>query len=242
MNLYNLIEYSDNYGDTTASLYQYKRPEQPKTNTSLGDITAKNSSSFKYQSSLIGINSTPVAANVNPDIPRAHRLCSNAKIVVPLKYIGNFFRSLQLPLINTKLYIELNWNKDSIISDNVGVTAFQITKTELYATVVTLITDNNKKLTDLLKKRFRRSVFWNKYKSKIQTIQAGHANKNIGSKRILLDSSHQEANRLFLMSFDNAPVQRNNHRQYFLPRVNIRDSNVLIDERKIGLIDLVKEV
>ena len=68
-------------------------------------------------------------------------LWSNAKIAVSLKYIRSFFRSLELPLINTKLYIELNWTKHSAISNVDGATAFQITKTELYAPVVTLNTD-----------------------------------------------------------------------------------------------------
>ena len=108
MNLYNLIEYSDNYADTTASLYQYKRPEQPEDSDDLADITTANSPSFEYKSGLIKITPTNVVANANPDIPDAHKLWENVKIVVPLKYISNFFRSLELSLINTKLYIELN--------------------------------------------------------------------------------------------------------------------------------------
>ena len=75
LNLYNLIEYSGNYADTTASLYQYKRSEQPKGNNGLGDITTANSSSFKYQSSLFKeITARNVGAGVNPDIAGAHRL------------------------------------------------------------------------------------------------------------------------------------------------------------------------
>ena len=113
-----MLEYNDNYADTSASLYQYKRLKQPLgNNDAFVDVTTNKSSSFKYQLSLIGITSTAVAANANRDVPGAHRLWENVKIVVPLKYINNFFRSLELPLINTKLYIELNWTKDSIITD-----------------------------------------------------------------------------------------------------------------------------
>ena len=65
------------------------------------------------------------------------------------------------------------------MSDVDGATAFQVTKTELYAPVVTLNTDSNKKLSDLLKKGFKSSVFWNEYKSKIQIVAAGDANANI---------------------------------------------------------------
>ena len=75
-----------------------------------------------------------------------------------------------MPLINTKLYIELNWTKHSIISDVATATTFQITKTELYVPVVTLKTQNNNELTELLRKGFKRSVIWKEYKSKIQTV------------------------------------------------------------------------
>ena len=82
--------------------------------------------------------------------------------------MSNFFRSLELPLINTKLYIELNWTKHSIISHVATATTFQITKTELYVPVVTLNTESNKKLSDSLRKIIKRSIIWNEYKSKIQ--------------------------------------------------------------------------
>ena len=168
LNLYNLIEYSDNYADATVSLYQYKRPEQARgNNNALDNVATNNSSSLKYKSSLIKIVPNAVAAGTNTDIPNGHRLWKDVKIVVPLKYISNVFRSLELPSINTKLYIELNWKKFCVMSDNGGVTSFQITKTELYAPVVTLNTKNSKKLSDLLRKGFKSSVFWNEYKSKI---------------------------------------------------------------------------
>ena len=98
MNLYNRLEYSDNYADTTGSLYQYKRPEQNKgNNDALQALTLNNSSSFKYQSGLIqkqlttnDNNSTIVAANIDPNFNVAHRARKNIKIVIPLKYISNF--------------------------------------------------------------------------------------------------------------------------------------------------------
>ena len=163
MNMYNLIEYSDNYSDSTASLYQFKRQEQPKTDAGLGDITINNSSSFKY----------------NPSNPLSHRLWRNAQIIVPLKHISNFFRSLALVLINTKLYIELNWSKHSVMYDAAGITTFQITKTELYIPVVTLKTADNTNLNKLLEKSFKKSVFWNEYKSKIQTITQAQNDNNL---------------------------------------------------------------
>ena len=106
MSLYNLIEYNDNYSDTTASLYQFNRQEQPRGNdNALNSVSVDNSVSFNYKSGLLG-DSTDVNAGDDPNNPLAHRLW---KI---LKYISNFFRSLELPLINTKLYIELNWTNE----------------------------------------------------------------------------------------------------------------------------------
>ena len=154
MNVYNLIKYIDNYADTTALSYQYKIPEQPKDNNGNPvDVITANSSSFKYKSNLLkGLPTRDVGDNVNPDIANAHRLWLNAKVTVPLKYISHFFRSLELPLMNTKLYIELNWTKHCIMSNVATATTFQIPKTEPYVPIVTLNTNHNKKLSDLLKK------------------------------------------------------------------------------------------
>ena len=171
-------------------------------------MSTANSSSFKYKSNLLkGLEGRDIAAGTNPDIVGARRMRSNAQIVVPLKYISIFFRSLELLLINTKLYIELNWSNNSVMSIVVGNTSFQVTK-------------------NLLRKRFKRSVFWNEYKRKIQTVtQAQNDNNFI---RILLDSSFQGVNRLFLMGYnaidDNAnQVRRDDNRKYFLPRVDIKN-------------------
>ena len=86
MPMYNLIEYSDNYQDSSATLYQYKRDEPPEDDT-VADLTADNSDSFKYKIKLL-VNVTEVAGNA----AGVRRL--NVKVVVPLKYLSNFFRSL----------------------------------------------------------------------------------------------------------------------------------------------------
>ena len=129
--MYNLIEYSDNYEDSTASLYQFKRQEPLANNANLTNV----STSLDYRSKLLGDG---VAENNNA-------VWKNAKIIVPLKYVSSFFRSLELPLINTKLYIELNYTKNSVISNVAGNSTFRITKTELYVPVVTLKTEDNNK-------------------------------------------------------------------------------------------------
>ena len=93
MNLYNMLEYSDNYADTTASLYQYKRPEPRDNNDNIVNL-GPALSFFKYQSGLVqkqlrAPNSENVPANTNPNFANAHRIWKNIKIAVPLKYISN---------------------------------------------------------------------------------------------------------------------------------------------------------
>ena len=102
----------------------------------------------------------------------------------------------------------------------------------LYVPVVTLSTKDNVNLTKQLNEGFKRSVYWNEYKSKIETKTAD--NNNVA--RFPLDASFQGFNRLFLLAFNNVNndanrVQRDSHRKYFLPRVNITNYNVLIDGR-----------
>ena len=91
MPICNLIEYSDNYQASSATLYQYKRDEPPEANT-INDLTTDTSSSFKYKVELLG---NPV---LDGNIAKR-----SVKVVVLLKYLSNFFRSLEVPLINCKI-------------------------------------------------------------------------------------------------------------------------------------------
>ena len=103
MPMYNLIEYSDNYQDSSATLYQYKRDGPPEGDP-IPNLAVDNSSSFKYKVELLG---DPVVSN---NIARR-----NVKVAVPLKYLSNFFRSLEMPLINCKTKLNLTWKKMRII-------------------------------------------------------------------------------------------------------------------------------
>ena len=98
MPMFNLIEYSDNYQNLSATLYQYKRDE-PQEDNAAADLAADNSD-FKYKIKLLG-NVTEVAGNA----AGVRKL--NVKVVVPLKYLSNFFRSLEMPLINCKIKLNL---------------------------------------------------------------------------------------------------------------------------------------
>ena len=90
-----LIEYSGSYSDTSGSLWKFKRDEVPANNT---DLSINNSKSFKYKAAFVG--KTKEFVNQKGSV-------KDTKIVVPLKYVSNFWRSLEMPLINCKGYLGL---------------------------------------------------------------------------------------------------------------------------------------
>ena len=162
MPMYNLIEYSDNYSDSSATLYQFKR-DDPQDNNAMFNAAAAgafNSNSLKYKYNLVGdvlagaLNTNTVAQAAIAGTVVAGRKVENVKIVVPLKYLSNFFRSLEMPLINCKIHLELEWSKNCVLSNIAAPAApaalapnnskFIITDTKLYVLVVTLSKEDNK--------------------------------------------------------------------------------------------------
>ena len=125
--------------DASGSLWQFKRDKQNINNNNSVNATTADSSSLKYKSSFIG-ESTAVGGN---------RVFKNVRIAVPLRYLINFWRSLEMPLINCKIHLELNWNKDCVMSTTDEAT-FKITNTKLYVPIVTLSSKDNVKLVKLL--------------------------------------------------------------------------------------------
>ena len=216
MPMYNLIEYSDNYQDSSATLYQYKRDE-PSENDAVTDLTANNSSSLKYKISLLG---NPVVAN---NITRI-----NVKVVVPLKYLSNFFRSLEMPLINCKIKLNFSWKKECVLSTVDGNAVFIINDTKMYVPAVTLPKEDNKDFIKQQNKGFQRSIYWNEYKTKEINENADY---NV-FKYINLDPSFQGVNRLFVMAYNRANGQptRNGQQKYYLPRIDL-EKCVIIDGR-----------
>ena len=188
MPMYNLLEYSDNYQNSTGSLYQFKRDEPPDDNAKVRNAT----SSSVYKSKLIkGTDNN----NVN-----------KVKLVVPLKDESNFFRSLEMPLVNCKIDLELTWHKDCMISSvNAAanqVVSFMITDTKLYVPVVTLSTKDNTNLTKQLNEGFKRTIYWNQYVSK-PFPETPH--KKTGITRFDLDAAFQGVKRIFVLAFNNTP-------------------------------------
>ena len=221
MPMYNLIEYSDNYQDSSATLYQYKRDEPPEADA-VTDLTANNSNSLKYEIKLLG-NVTEVAG----DVAGVRRL--NVKVAVPLKYLSNVFRSLEMPLINCKIKLNLTWNKECVLSTGAGEAVFIINDIKMYVPVVTLSKEDNKDFIEQQNKGFRRSIYWNEYKTKEINEDA---DVNV-FMYINLDPSFQGVNRLFVMAYNRANGQptRNGERKYYLPRISLNKYNVIIDAR-----------
>ena len=134
---------------------------------------------------------------------------------MPIKYPSSYFRSLEMPLINCKVYVELNWSNKCVMygadtyagghNVNNREATFKITSTKLYVPIVTLLTKDNVNLTKQLNERFKRSVYWNEYQSKIETIEADANNL----KRFPLDASFESVNRLFVFAFDNIDIGNN---------------------------------
>ena len=217
MPMYNLIEYSDNYQDSSATLYQYKRDESPEANA-INDLTADTSSSFKYKVELLD---DPV---LDGNIAKR-----SVKVVVPLKYLSNFFRSLEMPLINCKIKLNLTWKKECVSSNQDGAAVFIINDTKMYVLVVTLSKEDNKDFIEQQNKGFQRSIYWNEYKTK-------EINENADAnmfKYINLDPSFQGVNKLFVMAYNRANDQptRNGQQKYYLPRIDLEKYNVIIDGR-----------
>ena len=217
MPMYNLIEYSDNYQDSSATLYQYKRDEPPEANA-INDLTTHTSSFFKYKIELLG---NPV---LDGNIAKR-----SVKFVVPLKYLSNFFRSLEMPLINCKIKLNLTWKKECVLSTDADDAVFIINDTKMYVPVVTLSKEDNKDFIEQQNKGFQRSIYWNQYKTK---EISENADANV-FKYINLDPSFQDVNRLFVMAYNRANGQptRNGQRNYYLPRIDLEKYNVIIDGR-----------
>ena len=82
----------------------------------------------------------------------------NVELMVPLKYLSNFWRTLEMPLIKCEINLDRNWSKNCIIA------VFSVTDTKRYVPVVTLSTQDNVKLLEQLNCGFKRTIKWNKYK------------------------------------------------------------------------------
>ena len=206
MPMYNLLEYSKNYRKTTGSFWDYYRDEP---NSGLGGnnnnakFSIKDSKSFDYKTSITG---KLEGKNKEKEVE-----------IVPLKYLSNFWRTLDIPLINCEINLILTWSKNCVLTSkatrhtvpaqggNPAVTrvnnpanvTFEITGTKLYVPVVTLSTKDDNNFLEQLKSGFKRTIKWNKYSSEMTNqTKTNHLNH-------LIDPAFIKVNRLFVLPFEN---------------------------------------
>ena len=132
MLMYNLIEYSGNCSDTSENLWGFKRDEiDNNANVTNGDIAPL----FKYKA-------------INIDNTESNGRKNGVKIAVPLKYLSNFWRSLEMSLINCKVELSLKWIENCVLTTaaNANKAIFEITDAKLYVPIVTLSIEDNTKL------------------------------------------------------------------------------------------------
>ena len=184
MPMYNLTEYSDNYSKTSGSLWQYYKdiPAVNNNNNGIVDFNEANTTdSFNHKSKITG--------QTNDDGET-----DNVEIMVPLNHLSNFWRTLEIPLINGEVNFILNWYANCVImSTNVANqnASFTITETKLHVPAVILSTQDNAKLLTQLKSDLKRTTTWNKYLSKPELLAE---NRNLNH---LVEPSFQGINRLF---------------------------------------------
>ena len=213
MPMYNLIEYSDNYAKTTGSLRQYCKdiPTQNNNNEIIAFDVNNLTDSFNFKVKFTGRTGN----NGTKDV----------EIMVPLIYLSTFWRTLEMPLINCEVNLILTWSSTCVIVatgvQNQNAT-FAITDTKLYVPIVTLSTQENTKFLQQLKSDFKRVINWNKYLSKPELLAQ---NPNLNH---LIEPTFQGVNRLFVLAFENDD-DRTNDKQYYLPTVEIKDYNIMIN-------------
>ena len=236
MPMYNLLEYSKNYRKTIGSLYDYYRDElsDDADDNNFDNIKVVNSNTFKYKNKITG-NTYDVDAGVQGyDVNKNGT--QEVELAIPLKYLDNFWRALNIPLISCEVSLELKWDKSCVITsleqkdigggnrDNAPTGAtLAINDCKLYVPAVTLSKDDDSKLLTNLKSGFKREIIWNKYRSQI-TTEAVNNNLNI-----LIDPTFTNVNRLFVLAYQNAD-DRQSFSQFYLPNVMVKDSNVITDK------------
>ena len=243
MPMYNFLEYSENYSMTSGSLWNNHRDEVNddvnKNNAARNKINNNKTiirKSFEYKTKLIG------------SIPSNNIL--DAEIAVPLKYLDNFWRSLDFPFINCEIKLYLSWSKECIISE-ISITSgiagnpranplvstvitiqttratFQIDNVKLYVPVVNLAMNDNIKFLENIKQEIKKTISWNNYRSEITTQTK---NNNL---HYLIDPPFRSINRLLVLSLKNGKYDptRVSFDKYYMSLVEINDFKALINNK-----------
>ena len=233
MPIFNLLEYSKNYQNTTGSLFNYYRDEPNEAALGAGNnaviISIRNSKSSDHKTKIIG---SLAAGSLEKD---------DIKIAIPLKYLGNFWRNLDIPLINSEITLNLSWYEQCVLVGRAlrnepdpqpdplipAIEAptdakLKVTDCKLYVPVVTLLAESDNKLIQQPKSGFISTVKWNKYMSQMSNQRTNY------NLNFLIDPTFDNVNRLFVLSFENEG-DRTSYYKYYPPKVEIKYYNVLID-------------
>ena len=183
MPMYNLLECSKNYRRTIGSLYNYYRDELTNdcNDNNFDNRNLVNLEAFKSKNKITGNTYNIDAGAQGYDVNKNGT--QKIELAIPLKYLGNFWRAQNIPLISCEAFLELKWNKNCVITslerrqvdagppvgrDNAPTGAtLSITDCKLYVPVITLSEDDEIKLN--LKSGFKREIIWNKYRSQMTT-------------------------------------------------------------------------
>ena len=243
--MYNLLEYSKNYRKTIGSFYNYYRDElsDDPDNANHDNIKVVNSNASRYNNKITG--NTYNVLNIADDYVAVKEGTQEIKLAIPLKYLGNFWRALNMALISCEISLELKWNKNCVITnleerevddgppvvrdDSPTDATLAINDCKLYMPVVTLSKDGEIKLLTNLKYGFTREKEWNKYRSQMSTEEE---NNNLN---ILIDPTFPNVNRLFILTYQTVD-DRHSYCQFYLPKIVVKDFNVIID--KLAFFDL----
>ena len=235
MPMYNLIEYSDNYAKTTGRLYKFSRDTGEDMGIDAVTPEVADADAARGERTVTPADIGFVAKN--PVQTDAVNGTANMEIVVPLKYLSNFWRSLEMPLINTDITLILSWSADCLLATGTDNGAdgdlgsrvkFALTSLKLHVPEVTLHSSDKEKFLSQLKTGFKRSVFWNEYLPK--PTPHTDAQNNFED---MIEPSFQGTNRLFVLPFpsDNQVpnVARRYGRKYYMPNREITNYNVMIN-------------
>ena len=228
MPMYRLLEYYSNCSDAASTLWFCSKGEGTNFNNDIVNIDAFKS--LKCKAKLLG---NTVA---QPNLNQANGILKDASIVVPLKYLSNFWRSREIPLINCKIELKLRWTKHCVLSvfvnenDNANNAdsnniIFTIKNTKLYIPVVILSAKDNQKLSRLPSKGFERLLYWSESKIKSE-------NKNTTNEyKYFIESNFVGVNRLFVLIYPNQgdKVKRFNDKKYYSPKGIIKNYNAIVN-------------
>ena len=163
---------------------------------------------------------------------------------MPLKYLSDFWKTLNMPSINCEVSLTLTWCENCVLTskayrrvvaaqggnprvdriNNPTGATFKVIDIKLHVPVVTLSAENDNKLLERLKTVFGRTLKWNKHRSEM-------CNQTENNLNYLLDPTFTNVNRLFVLSYENEN-DRTSFSKYYVPNVEIKDFNVLIDGKQ----------